>query len=74
MTHPHITDFLGDIDNCVKKNNSNSHYFGVIAKKRIIDHTQKFLDYKVEKIIDGQQRLTTSMLFLCAIRDVLQEK
>lgn len=26
------------------------------------------------KIIDGQQRLTTSMIFLCAVRDTLKTK
>lgn len=47
------------------------HYFGVIAGKNV---NKKNLMAKTQiKIIDGQQRLTSSLLFVCAIREVMKE-
>lgn len=47
----------------------NSHYFGTIAQKQEnrLNNTQK----ESIKIIDGQQRLTTTILLVCAARDIL---
>lgn len=48
------------------------HYFGVVAGRR---EESKGFDQNVSiKIIDGQQRLTTSVLIISAIRDLLIEK
>ena len=51
-----------------RKEDLLDHYFGsVAAKKQIINNKE------IIKIIDGQQRLTTSLILLCVIRDLLQE-
>jgi uncharacterized protein with ParB-like and HNH nuclease domain len=64
----HINTFLNDVEKV--SNDNNTHYFGVMAAKKII--SKDFFDNKNRiKIIDGQQRLTTSMLFLCACRDII---
>ena len=49
-----------------------SHYFGTIAQKKEMGKSNH--DKDNIKIIDGQQRLTTSMLFICAARDILINK
>jgi hypothetical protein len=65
----HIETLFKDI---VSRNeDGSSHYFGIIAGKTIIGSHLMGKD-KI-KIIDGQQRLTTSFLFFCAIRDVMLE-
>lgn len=65
-----VQSLLIDIEKRLKDN--TDHYFGVIASK-IIKPDQVGDNYII-KIIDGQQRLTTSMLFYCAARDVLKYK
>lgn len=57
-----------DIEN--RLNDGSTHYFGIIAGKSTKDINSKT---KI-KIIDGQQRLTTSFLFFCAARDIMIEK
>lgn len=49
-----------------------SHYFGIIAGKNMISLNNLTSCIKI-KIIDGQQRLTTSFLFICAIREVMKK-
>ena len=51
-----------------------THYFGIIAGKLVSQGTNLTKRINKVKIIDGQQRLTTSFLFICAVRDVLSEK
>lgn len=60
--------------NDIKKrlDDHKSHYFGTIAQKK--EASKKNHDKDVIKIIDGQQRLTTSVLFICAARDILINK
>ena len=53
--------FLSDLDKVAKK--KNTHYFGTIVFIRENDHAV---------IIDGQQRLTTSLLFINAAYHVLK--
>ncbi|MGL5357963.1 MAG: DUF262 domain-containing protein [Metamycoplasmataceae bacterium] len=49
------------------------HYFGIIAGKKI-DPKEIIGGTTYIKIMDGQQRLTTAFLFMCAIRDIIKEK
>lgn len=48
-----------------------SHYFGTIAQKKIMADRND--EPNQIKIIDGQQRLTTSLLIVCACRDYLKK-
>lgn len=62
-----IDDLWLDIEK--RAEDGNSHYFGTIAQKQEnrLNNTQK----ESIKIIDGQQRLTTTILLVCAARDIL---
>ena len=66
-TNINIENLLIDINR--RTNDRKNHYFGVIAYK------EKGINEKNNKtiisILDGQQRLTTTALLLCAIRDIL---
>ncbi|MGL4184097.1 MAG: DUF262 domain-containing protein [Metamycoplasmataceae bacterium] len=57
-------------------NDNSVHYFGNIAGKIIPPKNYNISNNNKTnvKIIDGQQRLTTSFLFICAIRDILKER
>lgn len=48
------------------------HYFGTIAQKKTVG--LKNNDPNQIKIIDGQQRITTSFLLICAARDILKNE
>ncbi len=63
-----VEQLLIDIEDRVRDN--RSHFFGSIAAKQVakIDNTKEI------KIIDGQQRLTTSLLLVSAARDILLER
>ncbi|MGL5438240.1 MAG: DUF262 domain-containing protein [Metamycoplasmataceae bacterium] len=56
-------------------NDNSVHYFGNIAGKIIVPKNYNPTNNKKinVKIIDGQQRLTTSFLFISAVRDILKE-
>lgn len=62
-----IDDLWKDIEKRVS--DGSSHYFGTIAQKQEnrLNNSQK----ELIKIIDGQQRLTTTILLVCAARDLL---
>lgn len=62
-----IEDLWQDIKK--RTEDGNSHYFGTIAQKQEnrLNNSQK----ESIKIIDGQQRLTTTILLVCAARDIL---
>lgn len=63
-----ITCLLEDIKS--RTEDEQTHYFGTIAQKKIMsDENNKFDQIK---IIDGQQRITTSLLIICACRDYLR--
>ena len=66
-TNINIENLLIDINR--RTNDRKNHYFGVIAykEKQISDKNKK----RIISILDGQQRLTTAALLLCAIRDIL---
>jgi len=61
----HITDFWEDLINLYEK--KTSHYF--IGSMVFTPHRNP----KKIKILDGQQRFATLLLFLAALRDVLHE-
>ncbi|GHT18256.1 hypothetical protein FACS189429_4440 [Bacteroidia bacterium] len=56
-----IDTFLSDLEKVVNK--QNTHYFGTVVLVKEGDHSV---------IIDGQQRLTTSLLLITAIYHILQ--
>lgn len=66
-TDKHVETLLHDIHS--RMNDNNLHYFGVIAVKKItnIDKTN------IYKLIDGQQRLTTSLILIKVLRDLNKE-
>lgn len=59
-----VLDFFDDIKNLID-NDLNQHFFGQIVLHK--DSEEKVF------IIDGQQRVTTVMIFLAVIRDLLRE-
>lgn len=65
-----ISILYNDINNLM--NNDNSHYFGTIAVK--FKQKSKPNECDQIKIIDGQQRITTSLILLCAAKEVLKNK
>lgn len=65
-----IAILYNDICNLTK--NDNSHYFGTIAVK--LKQKTKPNELDNIKIIDGQQRITTSIILLCAAKEVLKNK
>lgn len=66
-TEDEINDFLDDLDGVVNNSSDNSPYFfGSIV-------TTDSLDNKTKEIIDGQQRITTSTVFLSVLRNLFYE-
>lgn len=59
-----VEDFWGDLQDLVEGRH-NSHFFGQIVTYKNAHGDQE--------IIDGQQRLTTSTIFMAAIRDVANQ-
>lgn len=51
----------------------DDHYFGTIAQKKTISKNLSELPHQI-KIIDGQQRITSSFLLIVATRQILLEK
>ncbi len=64
-TIENIEQLLNDIYDRTRDN--RDHYYGTIAIKEV----ENYKSEKVIKIIDGQQRLTTSIILICATRDYL---
>lgn len=63
-TNDEISDFWNDLNDVIDGLRTN-HFFGQIVTFKN--------DEKVQEIIDGQQRITTSALFLAALRDIANE-
>lgn len=61
-----------DIRNIGLQNDRKSHFMGSIVY--VANSDTDSIDLKEYVIIDGQQRLTTSTLFLKALHDVIQDK
>lgn len=69
-TEENIRVLFNDIKSRTK--DLKSHYFGTIAQKKEAA-TTNYGKNKI-KIIDGQQRITTSIIIICATRDLLIHK
>ena len=63
-TTEHVTDFLNDLDN--RLDDKLPHHFGTLFL-RTDDNSDE------REIIDGQQRITTVVLYLIACRDFLKK-
>lgn len=66
--------FFEDVEKTGKSNKSGErtqHFFGTIT---YFQTERPFGQPKELVLIDGQQRITTTMLFLCAMRDVLEDQ
>lgn len=64
-----VKQFLDDLSSVLEEKYSN-HFLGII----IYLETSINFSTRENSIIDGQQRLTTTFLFLYAIRDLMQEQ
>jgi uncharacterized protein with ParB-like and HNH nuclease domain len=64
-TDQEVDDFWGDIESAVK-DNRESHFFGQVVIHDSLTENKKY-------IIDGQQRTTTSVIFLSVLRDLFEE-
>jgi len=62
-TKDHWVDFLEDVQEALQK--KRGHFFGFMTLKKTTNGDSE--------IIEGQQRITTVILFLCAIRDLCYE-
>ncbi len=69
----HCIDFLNDIETLAKKE-KDSHFLGSIVYIKSDDIEAIELGMKEYIVIDGQQRITTTMLFLKAIYDLSQDE
>lgn len=56
-----IEELFADLDDCVR--DKNPHFFGTLILQQVSD--------KHVKVVDGQQRLTTSFILVAALRDEL---
>lgn len=61
-----------DIKNIALNENRKSHFMGSIVY--VANSDTDSIDFKEYVIIDGQQRLTTSTLFLKALHDVMEDE
>lgn len=61
----HVVDLLGDLAGSIEKNEPR-HFVGSIVLTR--------LSKEDLEIVDGQQRLATAFMVLCAIRDYFQDQ
>ncbi len=64
-----LLDDIKDFGNEYKDNNRAEYYIGNIIVK---NQTRGMITERV--VIDGQQRITTSILILCAIRDIYRRR
>lgn len=64
-----LLDDIKDFGEEYKDNNRAEYYIGNVIVK---NQTRKLITERV--VIDGQQRITTSILILCAIRDIYNNK
>ena len=69
----HCEVFLNDILKTTERNLEDTyteHFFGTIV---FFENERAFAEPSVLVLIDGQQRITTAMLFLVAIRDIVED-
>ncbi|HDK7168693.1 TPA: DUF262 domain-containing protein [Clostridium botulinum] len=60
-----IDDFWQDLENSIKENREQ-HFFGQIVIHNSIEENKKY-------VIDGQQRTSTSVIFLAVLRNIYEE-
>jgi hypothetical protein len=63
----HVKDLLGDLNNAVA-GNAAEYFLGTIVTAKDDEDGDK------PRVVDGQQRLATTLIFLGAIRDYLDER
>jgi len=63
-TEDNIGDFFTDLTKFIDSS-ENTYLFGLVIIHR---------DNEVYNIVDGQQRITTSTIFLCVLRDFIKER
>lgn len=68
-----ISILLEDIEDTKKDDSGCEHFFGNISAKTIKNLSQNNKELKIIKIIDGQQRLTTSLILASCVRDLILE-
>ncbi len=61
-----VDEFLNDLEECISKN--KNHYFGTVVQVKDTESVYS------RAIIDGQQRVTTSMLMISAIYHLARKK
>ena len=70
-----IYDFINDINNINLSNKEDSHFIGSIIyyKNGFRDRREEQAEVERHSVVDGQQRITTTLILLCALRDVAYE-
>ena len=66
-------DIVKTADNASNETGVMSHFFGALILSENVQQKKHVNDPTEVIVIDGQQRLTTSMIVLAAIRDVLDQ-
>ena len=77
MDKKHITQYLSDLEEIDLSVSDQTHFLNSIVYSKVNDNElASAIGNRLEKyhIIDGQQRLTTTTLYLIAIRNILIEK
>ena len=62
-----ISEFMSDLFEHVDNELENYYYFGTIYLIGINDKNEEWM------VVDGQQRITTSLIFLTVVRDIIRE-
>jgi uncharacterized protein with ParB-like and HNH nuclease domain len=70
-TNDEVDDFEDDLFHLV--GNTSEHFFGTLVLTSNSPENQNNQDKKINYVIDGQQRLTTSLLMLAVIKHLYRE-
>lgn len=71
-TDENIDDFIVDVNNIDPHKYDDYHFIGSIIYHENVYRDQRERDAYLERysVVDGQQRITTTIILLCALRDV----
>lgn len=58
-----VDDFIGDISVLIKKEGKDHFFGGIVCVEKIVEGSNR----QQREIVDGQQRITTTMLLVCAL-------